>query len=368
MALLLFVCVLFWGAHKSLAPRARTLLGGSGQATLSFFAVGNLLFFFFSECPKFATSPNSGVKFLRGFVRSEKTIFRFIFSGCASFSWFFFSAARARAYPRWSVQSAIDWVSGLPPTTSGHDTIMNVVDRFSKRGMFIPGRKDMTADDLIFVFLREVVRLTGCPRQIVSDRDKLFESQAWKELDQRFKIEMHQTVANRPRGNGLAERSNRLILQRLRTNGIFGNNEWDVDLLFAVDQFNNLTSNSLRLSPFEIDEGGTPHFPLDFPRMTSHAREPSTVNDYMQRAERTFDSVRAMLAEERRRQMHVVLQMDLKWVDDGVCWCRNINIKGNLKLSGAAPTKFSRYWTRARMLNLTSLPPLMGCEFSIETA
>ena len=44
--------------------------------------------------------------------------------------------------------------------------------------------------------------------------------------------------------------------------------------------------------------------------MTSHAHEPSTVNDYMQRAERTFDSVRAMLAEERRRQMHVVLQMD----------------------------------------------------------
>ena len=205
---------------------------------------------------------------------------------------------------------SIDWVSGLPPTTRGHDAIMTVVDRFSKRGMFIPCRKDMTADDLIYVFLREVIRLKGCPRQNVSDRDKLFESQARKELAQRFKIEMHQTVANRPRGNGLAERSNQSILQRLRTHGIFGNNDWDVDLLFAEIQFNNLTSNSLRLSPFQIDEGRTPHFPLDFPRMTSHAHEPSTVNDYMQRAERTFDSVRAMLAEERRRQMHVVLQMD----------------------------------------------------------
>ena len=44
--------------------------------------------------------------------------------------------------------------------------------------------------------------------------------------------------------------------------------------------------------------------------MTSHAHEPSTVNDYMHQAESTFDSVRAMLAEECRRQMHVVLQMD----------------------------------------------------------
>ena len=37
----------------------------------------------------FATSPNSGVKLLGGFLRSEKTIFRFISSGGASFSWYF---------------------------------------------------------------------------------------------------------------------------------------------------------------------------------------------------------------------------------------------------------------------------------------
>ena len=59
---------------------------------------------------------------------------------------------------------SIDLVSGLPPTTRGHDAILTVVDRFSKRGMFIPCSKDMTADDLIYVFLREVIRLKGCPR------------------------------------------------------------------------------------------------------------------------------------------------------------------------------------------------------------
>ena len=36
------MCGLFWGAHKPLAPRARTLLGGLGQATLSFFAVDSV--------------------------------------------------------------------------------------------------------------------------------------------------------------------------------------------------------------------------------------------------------------------------------------------------------------------------------------
>ena len=37
---------------------------------------------------------------------------------------------------------ALDWVSGLPSTTRGHDAIMTLVDRFSKRGMFIPCRWD----------------------------------------------------------------------------------------------------------------------------------------------------------------------------------------------------------------------------------
>ena len=34
------------------------------------------------------------------------------------------------------------------------------------------------------------------------------------------------------RGSGLAESSNELILQRLRTHGIFANNKWDIDFLF----------------------------------------------------------------------------------------------------------------------------------------
>ena len=112
---------------------------------------------------------------------------------------------------------SVDWVSGLPFTTRGHHAIMTVVDRFSKRGMFIPCRKDMTAEDLLYVFLREVIRLKGCRQQIIFDRDRRFESQAWKDLVQRFQIEMHQPVANRPPGNCLAKRSNQSILQRLRT-------------------------------------------------------------------------------------------------------------------------------------------------------
>ena len=50
---------------------------------------------------------------------------------------------------------SVDSVLGLPQTTRGHDAIITVGDQFSKRGTFIPCRKDMTADELVYVFVRK---------------------------------------------------------------------------------------------------------------------------------------------------------------------------------------------------------------------
>ena len=97
------MCVLFWGAHKSLAPTARTLLGGLGQATLSFFAVATPLFVFFRECPKFCDLAKQRRKILGGFLRLEKTIFSlYFFWRCVVFFVFFSSAAITRLHlMRW---------------------------------------------------------------------------------------------------------------------------------------------------------------------------------------------------------------------------------------------------------------------------
>ena len=64
-------------------------------------------------------------------------------------------------YSKWHSVS-IDWVSGLPPTTRGHDAIMTVVDRFSKRGMFIPCRKDMTANEEKFIVISTLCLCLSC--------------------------------------------------------------------------------------------------------------------------------------------------------------------------------------------------------------
>ena len=94
------MCGLFWGAHKSLAPRARTLLGGLGQATLSFFAVVTLLFVFFGECPIFCDLAKQRRKIVGGVSEVGKDDFSLYFCWrCVFFSLFYFpSAAIARRH------------------------------------------------------------------------------------------------------------------------------------------------------------------------------------------------------------------------------------------------------------------------------
>jgi hypothetical protein len=55
-----------------------------------------------------------------------------------------------------------------------YDSILVVTDRLTKYAYFIPYKKDLTAEELIYIFNRNIIINYEILKEIISNRDKLF--------------------------------------------------------------------------------------------------------------------------------------------------------------------------------------------------
>jgi hypothetical protein len=96
----------------------------------------------------------------------------------------------------------MDFVVGLPRSPRGRDAICVVVDRLNKSVYFIPMKTTNSALELVPLYMKEVIRLHGVPKSIVSDRDSKFVSKFWESLHSALGTKLSLSVAFHPQTDG----------------------------------------------------------------------------------------------------------------------------------------------------------------------
>ncbi|GJT46751.1 putative reverse transcriptase domain-containing protein [Tanacetum coccineum] len=85
--------------------------------------------------------------------------------------------------PTWKWERiTMDFVTKLPKTSSGHDTIWVIVDRLTKSAHFIPTKATDSMETLTRLYIKEIVLRHGVPISIISDRDSHFTSSFWQSM------------------------------------------------------------------------------------------------------------------------------------------------------------------------------------------
>ncbi|GJX93871.1 putative reverse transcriptase domain-containing protein [Tanacetum coccineum] len=76
----------------------------------------------------------------------------------------------------------MDFITKIPKTSNGHDTIWVIVDHLTKSAHFIPTRATDSMETLTRLYIKEIVSRHGVPISIISDRDSHFTSRFWQSL------------------------------------------------------------------------------------------------------------------------------------------------------------------------------------------
>ncbi|GKB46654.1 putative reverse transcriptase domain-containing protein [Tanacetum coccineum] len=127
--------------------------------------------------------------------------------------------------PQWKWDNiTMDFVTKLPKSSQGYDTIWVIIDRLTKSAIFIPMKETDPLEKLARMYLKEVVTRHGIPVSIIYDHDPRFASNFWRSLQKALGTSLDMSTAYHPQTDGQSERTIQTLKDMLRACVIdFGN-------------------------------------------------------------------------------------------------------------------------------------------------
>ncbi|GJT62208.1 putative reverse transcriptase domain-containing protein [Tanacetum coccineum] len=154
--------------------------------------------------------------------------------------------------PEWKWDNiTMDFITKLPRSSQGFDTIWVIVDRLTKSAHFLPIRENDPLDKLARLYLNRIVARHGIPASIICDRDGRFTSNFWKSFQKALGTDISMSTAYHPETDGQSERTIQTLEDMLRACVIDFGKGWVKHLPLAEFSYNNSYHASIKAAPYE---------------------------------------------------------------------------------------------------------------------
>eukprot|EP00253_Pinus_taeda_P003564 PITA_03564 len=129
---------------------------------------------------------------------------------------------------------------------------MVVVDKWSKTAHFIPVKSTYKTMEIADIFMKEIFRLHGIPKVVISDPDVKFTSTFWKTFFLGLGTQIQFSRAYHPQTNRQTEWVNQVLEDILDMFVMQQPHKWEDYLHLVEFSYNNGHHESLGMSPFEV--------------------------------------------------------------------------------------------------------------------
>ncbi|KAH6480324.1 hypothetical protein HBI55_254530 [Parastagonospora nodorum] len=161
----------------------------------------------------------------------------------------------------------MDFITELPPSKlSGvvYDAILVIVCRLTKMSHYVPARGDWDGVDLAQAWIREVIRLHGVPKRVISDRGPIMNAKHWDTFQHYMNSRRVLTSSFHPQTDGQTERQNQTLEHYLRCYCGLEQDDWALWLSLAEFAYNDSKHAVINMTPFQANQGLDPIGP-DWP-------------------------------------------------------------------------------------------------------
>nr|GEV30899.1 putative reverse transcriptase domain-containing protein [Tanacetum cinerariifolium] len=145
----------------------------------------------------------------------------------------------------------MNFVTKLPKTSGGYNTIWVIVDRLTKSAHFLLMRENDSMDKLARLYLKEVVTRHGSTVSIICDHDGRYTSNLWMVFQKALGTRLDISTAYHPQTDGQSERIIQTLKDMLHACVIDFGNGWDRHLLLIEFSYNNSYHTSIKDASFE---------------------------------------------------------------------------------------------------------------------